>query len=59
MSRRVLYFDFGASGGRAMLAEYDGNRIRLTEIHRFKNRRIPVNGTLYWDILSLFGEIRT
>ncbi len=23
MSRRVLCFDFGASGGRAMLAEYD------------------------------------
>lgn len=59
MSRRVLCFDFGASGGRAMLAEYDGEKIVLTEVHRFKNRSITVNGTLYWDVLALFNEIRT
>lgn len=59
MSRRVLCFDFGASGGRAMLADYDGEKISLTEVHRFKNRSIYVNGTLYWDILALFNEVRT
>ncbi len=59
MSRRVLCFDFGASGGRAMIAEYDYGRITLNEVHRFKNRSISVNGTLYWDILSLYNEIRT
>lgn len=58
MGRRVLCFDFGASGGRAMLAESDGSKIDLTEVHRFKNRGISVNGTLYWDILSLYTEIR-
>lgn len=59
MKNRVLCFDFGASGGRAMLAEYDGESIKLTEVHRFKNRGISVNGTLYWDTLSLYAEIKT
>ncbi len=59
MERRVLCFDFGASGGRAVLAVYDGEKIVLDEVHRFKNRSVPVNGTLYWDILSLYNEIRT
>ena len=59
MKNRVLCFDLGASGGRAMLAEYEGCKINLTEVHRFKNRGISVNGTLYWDILSLYSEIRT
>lgn len=59
MSRRVLCFDFGASGGRAMIAEYDSGKITLNEVHRFKNRSISVNGTLYWDILALYNEIRT
>ncbi|MBQ8962069.1 MAG: rhamnulokinase [Ruminococcus sp.] len=59
MNRRVLCFDLGASSGRAMLAEYDGSRIFLREVHRFKNRGVPVCGALYWDILALFGEIRT
>ncbi len=58
MNRRVLCFDFGASSGRAMLAEFDGEKITLNEVHRFKNRSIPVNGTLYWDILALYNEIR-
>lgn len=59
MSRRVLCFDFGASSGRAVIAEYDGIKMTLNEVHRFRNRSIPVNGVLYWDILALFSEIRT
>lgn len=59
MSKRVLCFDFGASSGRAILAWCDNGVIRMDEIHRFKNRSISVNGTLYWDILSLFNEIKT
>lgn len=59
MGRRVLCFDFGASSGRAMIADYENEKITLTEVHRFKNRSISVNGTLYWDILALYNEIRT
>lgn len=60
MGKRVLCFDFGASSGRAVLAWYDENGTVLTEeVHRFKNRGVNVNGTLYWDILSLYSEIKT
>ncbi|MBQ8568780.1 MAG: rhamnulokinase [Oscillospiraceae bacterium] len=55
---RVLVFDFGASGGRAMLAEYNGEKIHLDEIHRFSNDPVMVCGTFYWDILRLFHEIK-
>ena len=61
MSERVLCFDFGASGGRAVLSGFDIERNIITaeEVHRFKNRGISVNGTLYWDILALYNEIKT
>lgn len=34
MNRYVLALDLGASSGRAMLAAYDGEKIRLREVHR-------------------------
>ena len=58
MKQRVLAFDFGASSGRAIIGEFDGTKIELTEVHRFSNDPVLVNGTLYWDILRLFHEIK-
>ena len=56
--KRVLAFDFGASSGRAMLGTYEDGQIRLKEIHRFSNDPVIVNGTMYWDVLRLFHEIK-
>ncbi len=56
--KRLLAFDFGASGGRAMIGIYDGETLRLKEIHRFSNDPVTVGGTVYWDILRLFFEIK-
>lgn len=56
--RRVLAFDLGASSGRAMLGIYDGNTIRLEEVHRFSNDPVTVQGTMYWDVLRLLHEIK-
>lgn len=58
MSRRVLAFDLGASGGRAMVAAFDGKTISMEEIHRFQNDPVLVGGTLYWDVLRLLHEIK-
>lgn len=57
--KKILSFDFGASSGRAMLAEYSDGKINMQEIHRFSNDTVTVNGTMYWDILRLFFEIKT
>ncbi|MBQ6019360.1 MAG: rhamnulokinase [Clostridia bacterium] len=56
--KRVLAFDFGASSGRAIIASYDGDKITLEEVHRFSNDPVMLNGTLYWDALRLFFEIK-
>ena len=56
--KRVLAFDFGASSGRAILGVFDGRCIRLEELHRFENIPVTVRGTLYWDVLRLFHEIK-
>ncbi len=55
---KVLGFDYGASSGRAMLGIYDGGKITLEEIHRFSNDPVNINGTLYWDVLRLFHELK-
>lgn len=55
---KVLAIDFGASSGRVMLGTYDGNKITAKEIHRFSNDPVIVNGTMYWDVLRLFYEIK-
>ena len=56
--KRVLAFDFGASSGRAIIGHFDGENIRLEEVHRFSNDPVSVGGTLYWDVLRLFFEIK-
>ena len=58
MEKRDLAFDFGASSGRAIIGHFDGENIRLEEVHRFSNDPVSVNGTLYWDVLRLFFEIK-
>ncbi len=58
MEIKTLAVDFGASGGRVMLGIYDGSRIRIKEIHRFSNDPVILNGTMYWDVLRLFHEIK-
>ena len=56
--KRILAFDFGASSGRAILATYDGEKIKMEEVHRFSNDPVTVCGTFYWDVLRLFFEIK-
>ncbi len=58
MEKRVLVFDLGASGGRAMLGIFDGETIRLEEIHRFENSPVRLGDILYWDLHRLFYEIK-
>ena len=55
---RVLAFDFGASTGRAILAEYENGRLSYNEVHRFDNSLVEKDGLLCWDFEYLLGEVK-
>ncbi len=54
----LLALDLGASNGRGILGQFDGERVRLQELHRFENEYIQLHGTVYWDILRLFENAK-
>jgi rhamnulokinase len=45
--------DLGAQSGRVVLGRLDGERLSVTEAHRFPNIPVSARGTLYWDALAL------
>lgn len=55
---RVLAFDFGASTGRAIKAEYNGKTLKYEEIHRFENIPVTENGKLCWGFPYLLSEVK-
>ncbi|MDP2336390.1 MAG: rhamnulokinase family protein [Bacteroidota bacterium] len=60
MSKRYfLAFDIGASSGRAILGTLIDDKLKLTEIHRFVNQMQLLNGHYFWNIFSLFNELKT
>ena len=56
--KQMLAVDLGASSGREMLGGFDGEKISVEELHRFSNDPVTLGGTMYWDFLRLFHEIR-
>jgi rhamnulokinase len=57
-SLNLAAIDLGAESGRVMLAALDGRTLRLEEIYRFPNVPVRVLGSLHWDPLRLFAEIK-
>ena len=59
MNRKYfLAFDLGASSGRAILGILVDGKLELTEIHRFANQMQLINGHYFWNIFSLFNELK-
>ncbi len=56
--RNLLAFDLGASNGRAILGQFDGEKITMKELHRFENNYIEMNGVYYWDTPYLFSQLK-
>lgn len=58
ITKNYLAFDLGASNGRAILGQFDGERITMKELHRFENNYIEMNGVFYWDTPYLYNQLK-
>ncbi len=56
--KNLLAFDLGASNGRAILGQFDGEKITMRELHRFENNYIEMNGVYYWDLPYLYNQLK-
>jgi rhamnulokinase len=54
----ILALDLGAESGRAMLGQFDGERLLLAEVHRFPNVPVRLPDGLHWDILHLWSQVK-
>ena len=48
--------DLGAQSGRVAVGRFDGERLEVSEAHRFPNVPVRTRGTLHWDILRLYRD---
>lgn len=55
---KMLGIDLGASSGRGIIGSFNGDKLTLTENHRFPNEPVMHNGRFSWDILRIFYEIK-
>lgn len=51
---KFVAVDLGAESGRVIVGELSGVEV----VHRFANRPVRVKNSLYWDILSIFAEVK-
>lgn len=56
-TKNYLAVDLGATSGRTIIATYDGQKVEMRELTRFKNPQIPLGGHLFWDLPALYNEI--
>src|SRR5450432_2030823 len=51
--------DLGADSGRVMLGHLQEGRLTIEEIHRFANGPVRLFGTMRWNVLGIFSELKT
>lgn len=52
-----LAVDLGATSGRTILASFDGEKVDMEELTRFKYPMLPLAGHLFWNLPYLYAEI--
>ena len=53
----LVAVDLGAQSGRVAVGRFDGERLGVTEVHRFPNVPVRTRGTLNWDILRIYNDV--
>jgi rhamnulokinase len=56
---RCAAVDLGATSGRVIVGTWTGQKLKLTEVHRFPNQFHSLAGHDYWDLPGLWTEITT
>ncbi|MFP6766000.1 MAG: FGGY family carbohydrate kinase, partial [Planctomycetaceae bacterium] len=60
MTQQVyLAVDLSAESGRVVAGIFNGETVRLEELHRFRNGPVSIAGTLRWDLVNLWRGIQT
>lgn len=57
-THNYLAVDLGAESGRTIIGTLDGEKLALTETHRFTNGPVRLPDGLHWDVLRLWSEIK-
>ena len=55
---QYIALDLGAESGRAIVGTLKNDQLMLEEAYRFPNGAVRVHGSLYWDPLRLFSEMK-
>jgi rhamnulokinase len=58
MTANYLAFDLGAESGRAVLGRLHEGLLEIKDVSRFPNGPVSQPGSLRWDILRLWSEIK-
>ncbi|VGO23021.1 rhamnulokinase [Pontiella sulfatireligans] len=58
MKKHYLAVDLGASSGRTIVGTLEDGKLTLKEMNRFWNGPTEVRGTLLWDFVHLFRNIK-
>lgn len=53
----MVAVDVGAQSGRVALGRLDGERLTVSEVHRFQNVPVALSTVLRWNAPALFDEI--
>ena len=56
---KMLAIDLGATSGRGIIGSFDGSKLRLEENHRFDDGSSYIAGTLQWNIMDIYENIKT
>jgi rhamnulokinase len=57
-AHHYIAVDLGAESGRVMLGTLADGRLTLEEVHRFPNGPLRFHGTLRWDVMRLWEDVK-
>jgi len=52
--QKFIAIDLGAESGRVIVGDISGTEI----VHRFPNKPVRINDSIYWDILNIFTQVK-